>query len=160
MAELTIERLKAVLHYDPDTGIFTWLVRTSNRISAGSAAGSLMQNGYICISIDSRRYLAHRLAWFYMTGEWPNIIDHEDRTPINNRWNNLRDGGQTENMLNKSIQSNNTTGFQGVTRNGKGFMARITKRGKTTHIGSFPTAEEAHKAYQIEKMKHQPLPGS
>ena len=76
---LTQERLKEVLHYDPETGIFMWLVAPNGRIRVGMEAGS-SHDGYIGIKVDRILYKAHRLAWFYMTGEWPaNDVDHWDR---------------------------------------------------------------------------------
>lgn len=151
MAELTTERLKAVLHYDPDTGIFTWLVSLSSRSVAGNEAGTIIHHGYRAINIDGRRYLAHRLAWFYMTGEWPNIIDHRDRDTGNNRFVNLRNGTRRLNNQNLGMRSDNSTGFIGVTKQKRLFAARISNKGKMIHIGSYRTAEEAHEAYQKAK---------
>ena len=70
-AVITAERLRAILHYDPETGIWTWLIAASNNVKVGDVAGSKEKQGYWVIVIDYRRYKAHRLAWLYMTGEWP-----------------------------------------------------------------------------------------
>ena len=71
MKLVTAKRLKELLHYDPETGLFTRLITTSSRARAGMVAGSLHGEGYLSIRIDGRLYLVHRLAVFYMTGRWP-----------------------------------------------------------------------------------------
>jgi hypothetical protein len=68
---LTAERLREVLDYNPETGVFTWKVRTSIRVVAGKVAGSVGKRGYLIIGVGGRNYYAHRLAWLHMTGEWP-----------------------------------------------------------------------------------------
>ena len=64
-------RLKELLHYDPFTGIFTWKVTRTGSAKPGTVAGYIKNEGYICIKIDSRSYMAHRLAFLYMLGRWP-----------------------------------------------------------------------------------------
>lgn len=68
---LTAERLRSLLRYDPDTGTFVWAARTSNRIKIGDVAGRPHNRGYVAIGVDGRVYLAHRLAWLWVTGNWP-----------------------------------------------------------------------------------------
>jgi citrate synthase len=92
MMDLTAEELRRVLHYDPDTGIFTWKVTLSNRNPAGKKAGCIDHYGYIMMSIHGKRYKAHRLAWLYMTGAWPtNQIDHKFNNRSDNRFSELRE---------------------------------------------------------------------
>jgi len=99
---LTTKELKAVLDYAPDSGIFTWLV-DSKRKPKGSEAGSNHGNGYVRIVIDGVKYYAHRLAFLYMTGEFPtNICDHINRDKSDNSWNNLRDVTYKINNNNRS----------------------------------------------------------
>src|SRR5690606_33021363 len=87
---LTRERLAEVLDYDPTTGIFLWKKPTGSRAVAGSVAGTVNLSGYIQIQIDGTIYYAHRLAWLWMTGSWPNNeIDHSEMNPADNRWSNL-----------------------------------------------------------------------
>jgi hypothetical protein len=88
MTELTAERLRELLNYDPDTGVFTWRVRPVHSHRVGDIAGSVRTTrGYRLIGVAGRVYKAHRLAWLYMMGEWPkDQIDHINRDPSDNRF--------------------------------------------------------------------------
>jgi HNH endonuclease len=90
---ITAERLRELLHYDPPTGIFRWLVRPSNCVQVGAIAGGVNRgHGYLVITLDGRHYLAQRLAHLYMTGSWPQSeIIHLNLDHIDNRWVNLRE---------------------------------------------------------------------
>lgn len=84
---LIIERLKELLSYNPETGLFTRLCWTGGNARKGTIAGTRDAHGYIRLLIDGRKYYAHRLAWFYMTGEWPeNDTEHKDLDGFNNKW--------------------------------------------------------------------------
>lgn len=152
---LTCERLKEVVHYDPETGIFTWKISRGSR-GAGSLAGyetgmhRIRKYKWRMIRIDSILYKESRLAWFYMTGAWPAFqLDHYDCDPLNNRWANLREATSLQNGFNRRLQRNNTTGFKGVKKTKEGrFQARITADRKTIHLGTFGTVAEAAQAYQ------------
>jgi hypothetical protein len=138
--------LRELLDYDPATGIFRWLMdRDNGKIKAGDIAGSY-DKGYVRIEINGRKYRAHRLAWLYMTGEWPvGEIDHINRIRDDNRWCNLRDTPHAIGMRNRSLYKNNTSRCVGVYRhrsNGR-FYAYITVNGRQIHLGSFPTFEQA-----------------
>lgn len=88
---LTAAELAEWLSYDPVTGQFTWVQCASNRAPVGSVARCVDGKGYICIRLHGQLYRAHRLAWLAMTGTWPpDLIDHENRVPADNRWENLR----------------------------------------------------------------------
>lgn len=91
-AKLTRERLLEVLNYDPLTGVFTWKAKTAKGTKIGSVAGSIDPNGYIYINIDKVGYLAQRLAWLYVKGEWPRLIRFQDRNRSNCRIDNLQEG--------------------------------------------------------------------
>ena len=148
MTQLTKERLHFVLHYDPAAGVFTWLNPTSNRVRRGQLAGNSTGHVYSRIRVDGQLYYGHRLAVFYMTGEWPsNKVDHEDTDKTNNAWDNLRGASNQENSANVSIQRNNSVGFKGVSRDGNRFRAQIMVNRKYIHLGSFGTPQEAHAAY-------------
>ncbi len=146
---VTYERLKELLHYDPDTGVFTWRVYRARSAKAGYIAGTPDRHGYCKIDILHRKYFAHRLAWLYMYGNFPvNAIDHINGVPSDNRISNLRDVPQSENVLNlRAARSNNTTGFLGVTRSRHRFHALIAVNGKKHFLGAYATAELAHAAY-------------
>jgi len=147
---LTAQRLRELLHYNPETGEFTWLVSRGNQFSKpGMKAGFKDTYGHLGIEIDGKRYLSHRLAWLYIYGQWPDHqIDHINRIRDDNRLVNLRDVLGVVNAKNKGNYRNNTTGFKGVTiKNGR-FIAQITIAGKCKYLGSFATAEKASEAYQ------------
>jgi hypothetical protein len=138
------------LHYDPKTGEFRWLNPTSRSINAGDLAGNLDPSSrYWDIAIEGRSYRAHRLAWLYMTGKWwPRVIDHRDRNPSNNRWDNLRRATVSQNNANRRRHKNNACGFKGVTRIPSGrWRATIFKNRRRHHLGVFATPESAHAAY-------------
>ncbi|MCK4758405.1 MAG: HNH endonuclease [Candidatus Aminicenantes bacterium] len=114
---ITQEKLKKLLHYDPETGIFTRLISTQGK-KKNSIAGAKTNLGYIKIIINKKPYLAHRLAWLYMTGEWPvEDTDHIDHVRDNNRWNNLREVSRSENLKNQSMRKSNSSGITGVSWN-------------------------------------------
>lgn len=146
---LTQERLRELLDYDPETGVFRNKVARSN-VPAGSVAGSLTQSGYVRISVDDVSYRAHRLAWLWMTGEWPRaFVDHRDTDKANNRWSNLREASKSQNGANRPVQANSRSKLKGAhftKANGK-WMSLIQHHGRKLYLGYFPTAEEAHAAY-------------
>lgn len=147
---LTLERLRALIDYNPETGSMVWKISTSNRNPVGSEAGTIMKHGYRHISIDGKRYLAHRLAWFYFHGSWPKEIDHIDRDRSNNKLANLRLATRSQNSMNKGTRSDNKSGVTGVTlhKGSQKWRATIHKDGKQVQVGMFETIEEAAKAYQ------------
>lgn len=152
---LTLDHLKNVLSYDPETGIFTWLIRPRQRVCSNVAGA--MSMGYRLIGIQQQRYRAHRLAWFYMTGEWPTVeVDHINGLKDDNRWANLRLADKQKNQANSKIRVNNRSGFKGVFRfkGRRKFTARITVNYKTIWLGNFDSAEEAHEAYVTASKEH------
>ncbi|MCM8735974.1 HNH endonuclease [Azospirillum sp. A1-3] len=150
MSELTQSRLKALLHYEPDTGAFKWLVATNNSVRVGQVAGCVGGHGYVQIRLDGRQYLAHRLAWLYMTGEWPDAdLDHINRVKSDNRLANLREATRSKNMGNKSMSKNNSSGVKGVTwdkSRGK-WQAKIMENGNNRFLGHFTDLDAAASAY-------------
>lgn len=156
---LTRARLKELLHYDPETGVFTRRLN-KGRWKAGSVAGCTAKwsrgGVYTVIRVDDVLHLAHRLAWLYVTGEWPSDeIDHIDLNGANNRWANLRAATGDQNKANKPKQSNNTTGFKGVWfhRQIGRYAASINIRGKKHSLGCYATPEEAHAAYRAAAVR-------
>ena len=147
---ISAERLREILHYDPETGVFTWNISTNNFVKIGSVAGSPDDKGYLLIQIDGRRHKAHRLAWLYETGKWPrDMIDHVNGISSDNRFANLREATRSENMCNKGPPANNRTGLKGVRWRSehRRWQAQIGVNGQKKHLGYFSTPEEAHAAY-------------
>ena len=154
--KLTAERLREVISYDPNTGEFIWIATLSNAAKAGTRP-SYHSKGYLCIKIDGKLYKAHRLAWLFMTGDFPpRLIDHINGIRDDNRFSNLREATKSENQQNlKRAQANNKSGFLGVYASYGKWRAAITLDGKLTHIGSFKTPEIAHAAYlEAKRIMH------
>lgn len=150
---LTAERLREILDYEPDTGLFRWKNPTSRRVSVGMIAGGPISCGRqrrICMGVDGVNQYAHRLAWLWMTGAWPpEEIDHIDGDSLNNKWDNIRLANRGQNQCNRGPTYNGTSGYKGVTLNkecGK-YAAQINVSGKHYYLGLFCTAKEAHQAY-------------
>jgi hypothetical protein len=149
-------RLKEILHYDPETGVFTWLKPTSNRVRVGAVCDTVGPIGYVVIGLLGKRQYAHRLAWLYMTGEWPSDqVDHVNCIKLDNRWSNLRVAGKSKNMQNIGLRSNNSSGFTGVgfhAQTGR-WRAFIVVAGKMVHVGLFDTIEQASRARENAAIK-------
>lgn len=147
---LTVERLRELLHYDPLTGVFTRLTKVGGQ-PVGSVAGSAHIKGYVELRVDGRAYLAHRLAWLYVHGEWPiGKLDHRDTIRTHNWIANLRPATDQQNAQNVNAHRDSRTGIKGVsihTKSGR-FRATIRVQGKQKHLGYFATVEEASAAYQ------------
>lgn len=155
-ANITAERLHEILRYDPETGIFTWVKtkRLSNYV--GKTAGFKMPIGYRAIMIDGKQQYAHRLAWLYMTGDWPAAqIDHRNGVRDDNRFSNLRAATKAENMQNSRLRKDNRCGFQGVGWDcqRQKWQARIRYQHRKYDLGRYDTPEAAHAAYLAAKAK-------
>ena len=161
---VTQQRLKELIHYDPETGVFRWRIKPCDRIAAGAIASNISKtHGYVRIGIDCRRYQAHRLAWLYMTGSCPTeSIDHKNGNRTDNRFANLRAATATINNQNqRRARSDSKIGMLGVSPNpggppGRKFAAFIRYEGRVRNLGNFATATEAHEAYVAAKRKHHP----
>lgn len=157
MSDLTIEELKDELHYNPETGYFTSLKRRGKR-EIGDIAGMMSYKGYIGIKVFGLRYSAHRLAWFYTYGVWPEEqIDHINGVRDDNRLENLRLANSFENMANRKIGANNTTGVKGVTyakddRRNRRYRAQINVN-KVVHKQDFYTLEEAEEWLRVKRIE-------
>lgn len=151
---MTADKLRELFHYDPETGIFTRLIKLG-RGGLGSEAGTIANNGYRDIAISGRKCAAHRLAWLYMTGNWPSKqIDHINGLKADNRWENLREATQSQNMANSKMKRNSQIGLKGVSFHKKRrvYYSMIRLNGKKKYLGEYRTAMEAHLAY-IEAAK-------
>ena len=145
------KRLIFLLHYDPETGVFTRLINIGNR-HAGDRAGSEKKTGYRYISIDGVRYSEHWLAWFYVYGTWPtDELDHINGDPSQNQFRNLRAATHHQNMINCRRPRDNTSGFKGVcySKEMRRWKAEIRIQRRKKHLGYFDTPEAAHDAYKI-----------
>lgn len=159
--EITQERLKYLLEYNPDTGVFTRKIGRKG-VKKGAEAGCIVKGvivgkSYRRISIDYKIYAAHRLAWLYMTGEMPpDQIDHIDGNGLNNKWKNLRSVSAHENKKNKRLPVNNSSGFCGVAWNKvcKKWRALIQVNGKSKHLGMFKDKSDAIKARVAANIKY------
>lgn len=154
---LTIGRLKDLIHYDPETGIFT-RIAAKKRIALGVIKNAPMTDGHTRLRVDNHPYLSHRLAWFYVHGYWPSLIDHINGNPNDNRLCNLRDTDHSSNMQNRRApHKNNKSGFMGVRKvSANRWDAHIVYDRKRLRLGIFKTPEEAHQAYLTAKRKLHP----
>ena len=141
--------LAGLLDYDPLTGWLTWNTRPGARVRVGDRAGCSGPEGYRVVKWKGHRYLEQRIIILKMTGTLPDKADHANLNKGDNRWVNLRPANSTQNGANRARQKNNTTGFKGVSKASPNtFKASIRLGGKNpVHLGSFPTAEKAGKAY-------------
>lgn len=147
---ISAERLRYLVHYCPNTGQFTRRVSTAPRAMAGMKCGDTDGKGYLRLRVDGHRCLAHRLAWLYMNGHWPDQeIDHRNMIRTDNRWVNLRVAGSSMNKCNRRAYKNNKSGFKGVSwhKSSRKWRARIFLNGKDVNLGLFTSPEDANKAY-------------
>lgn len=155
MKDITQKHLKSVLKYNPETGVFIWLV-SCGTVKKGKLAGYIGPNGYQYIGIDRSIYLTHRLAWLYMVGKFPKEhLDHLNRVSTDNRWENLRECNYAQNGSNTTKYKNNTSGFKGVcwNKNAQKWRSQIKYEGKTHYIGSFSNKIDAAKAYNKKTLE-------
>lgn len=152
-ASLTAERLRELLHYNPETGEFQRKVHLSNRCRASQQIGNKHSSGYIIINVDGSPYRAHRLAWLYVHGEWPKEqIDHINGERSDNRIANLRDISHLENKKHrvKAVKPGRLLGAGFHKMTGR-WTSQITINYKKVHLGYFKTEREAHEAYLAAK---------
>jgi hypothetical protein len=148
---LTQERLHELLDYNPGDGVFVWRrLPGRGRSRGGTVAGCLRPDGYRCVNVDYKLYLAHRLAFLYAYGRWPaEQIDHINRIKDDNRICNLREATNAQNSINRLTQRNNRLGICGVYFARGKYVAGVTLNGRTTYLGRFVTAQEAAEAHRL-----------
>lgn len=152
---MTSDELRSLLHYDPDTGVFTWIAGKRKGTIAGKG-GKRGYKGYWRIYIFGKDRPAHRLAWLYMTGDWPKEhIDHVNGIRDDNRFSNLREASAIENGQNYKMPSHNRSGYMGVhfLKAANRWVATIKVNRQQMYLGRFKTAEDASKAYLEAKAK-------
>jgi hypothetical protein len=141
---ITQAELKELLTYNPETGIFNWIKRN------GNIAGSRHNQGYTIITVNRQKYLAHRLAWFYVKGSFPSeFIDHINHICHDNRITNLRQATFSQNQHNRRLNVNNSSGFKGVywNKSANKWQSQIQMSGIKKGLGLFTDKNEAHQAY-------------
>lgn len=147
--------LKKALAYDPETGVFRWLISPTRSVKVGDTAGGLNREGYLMIRFKNRKYAAHRLAWWWVTGKWPKEhIDHRNGVKDDNRFCNLREATLAENNQNRTAPNEgNTSGLLGVSweSTSRRWRAQIWVNGASRTIGRFKEKEEARAAYTEAK---------
>lgn len=136
--DLTAARLRELLRYDAETGHFYWMISSPGR-GLGRVAGCVDKStNYIVIKIDRRLYRAHRLAFLWMTDEWPaKWVDHVDRIRSNNIWTNLRQATPKQNQENLPLDPRNKSGHRGVhwSKEDKVWAASIGHKGRKIALG-------------------------
>lgn len=146
---LTQQRLRDVLAYSPETGLFTWVVSLGNKGLEGAVAGYICAQGYRMICVDQREYRAARLAFFWMTGRWPDqFVDHIDGDRANDRWANLRPASFSQNAANakRRHDQQHAKGVSQIKKTGR-WVASIHLNNRKIHLGCFATSEAAAAAY-------------
>lgn len=159
MVALTVERLKELLHYDPETGVFTWINAPykCKPFLVGKRAGCIDTDGYRQIKIEKRIYVESRLAFLYMTGELPrHMAEHKNRDILDNRWSNLRLATNSQNQANRIVSACSRSGVKGVRQRigprwspERPWVATCQNR----HLGAFSTKEDAAIAYRSAASK-------
>ncbi len=156
MGTVTHARLLGLLSFDKGTGVFTWRVSVG-RVSVGQRAGCIKTSkgdSRRKIRIDGFEYFDSRLAWFYVTGAWPEReVDHRDRDSLNCAWGNLRQATRLKQLANQSVRVTSKSQVKGVRASGSKYLAAIRIDGKLTHLGTFDTKAGAGKAYADKAIK-------
>jgi len=153
-SSLTQERLKTLLSYDAETGVFTNKTHRT-RAKIGQPAGALTSEGYTAFQIDGKKIYAHRAVWLYVYGKWPeNEIDHINQNRNDNRLCNLREADRFTNAANTGKHLTNTSGHKGVTfhaRNKK-WQVQMRARNKTFYVGQYDLLADAVQARAIAEI--------
>jgi len=142
---ITQSEIRKLLYYNFINGLFTWKEKVNDKIKIGDVAGSFT-DGYIAIQIKGKSYKAHRLAWLWMKGYFPEHgIDHEDRIRNHNWWSNLREASNQCNARNTGNFKNNKSGVKGIhpDKSRNKYCSKIVVDGKGKHLGYFKDFDEA-----------------
>lgn len=146
MEALAAARLRQLLHYDPETGLFWRRFQKFSKV-VGSVTN---KEGHLRANVDGRASLLHRIAFLYMTGCMPeHEVDHINGDPADNRWANLRPATRSQNSRNRKLHTPTSTGMKGVSKQNdcNRWRAEIMVDGKKRYLGLFKTPGDAHAAY-------------
>jgi len=146
------ERLKEVLSYDKGSGIFTWINVSKYHSEKNGTIAGCENEGYLLIKIDGVKYRAHRLAYLYVKGYLPDVVDHKDGIGLHNWWDNLRECTVQQNNMNHGKTINKSGLPCGVRFMRDKYQARLICDEKTHYLGVYETPEEAESVY-LEKRK-------
>ena len=146
---ITQSRLKDLLSYDPDSGVFRWTAPRRG-VVVGQECGRISVHGYREICVDCKLYRANRLAFMYMLNRWPiGDAEHENRDKSDNRWSNLRDASRSQNSVNVAVKASNKSGFIGVhwDRARQRWHAQIRVEGRKKNLGRYLDPVVAARVY-------------
>ena len=146
---LTQEKLRTLLHYDPDTGVLTWRAKPSRGIKVGRQAGTPTSEGYLALQIDKKKMYAHRAIWMYVHGVWPSEeIDHINHVRNDNKLCNLRLANRLENSHNTRKHAKSLSGHKGVAWHSRNKKWQVQMRfcGKSYYVGQFSNLQDAVQA--------------
>lgn len=147
MCEITHKELKSLIKYKKTTGEII-------RKRTGDVAGYTSKKGYVQVKLRGKTYLAHVIAWYYVTGEYPSfIVDHKDHVRWNNRWSNLRKADEAMNSWNTRRRSDNTSGVKGLCKDSRTglWRARLGFRGRVYSCGYHKTKRAATEALRVRR---------
>jgi hypothetical protein len=161
----SLEVLRHLFAYNPETGVLIWRVRPNEhakRIKMGMPVGTVgKKHGYLVVGIGRSYFLVHRIIWKLQTGADPeDQVDHRDTDRLNNRWENLRPTDNTKNIWNSRLRRDNTSGFKGVVYKPENRYRKWAAKiyvggsGRSIHLGSFHTPEEASAAWKRAAIVH------
>lgn len=146
--DLTQDMVRDALDYNPTTGWFTWRKKVASKVVIGRRAGTRGAQGYRQITLYGNQVLEHRMVWFWVHGEWPDLVDHINLNKTDNRVANLRKASHFENACNARAHRDNPNKRKGIWRTKSGrWQAMITVNKKRLFLGAYGTPEEAAAAY-------------
>lgn len=149
--------MQDLLSYSPETGLFTWIGKAARSTRLGAIAGNVNTDGYRRIRVKGKRYCAHRLAWWFVYGEWPNKeIDHINLVKDDNRICNLRLVTRSQNKQNTDAVKGSASPLKGAhwESSRQKWRAVIVIEGKAIFLGRYNTDVEAAAAYAIAAKKY------
>jgi hypothetical protein len=154
---LTQSRVRELFIYDPESGVLTRRISAGRhgRYPPGSVAGTPDNYGYINVQVDGKYYRRHRLAWLYVHGTLPEVLDHANRVPGDDRLSNLRPATRQQNMQNRKTPNNNALGVRGVRKLDNGnYLARVQANGAPVLCRVFESLESANAAATAARSAH------